>query len=905
MKRRWMSSLIVLAAVSGCGGDDETPVTATEDSGAADTGTLVDSTTDTNVDDTGTPPDTTIPDAPADGPSDTPSDTPVLTSRGMPTNGSATAMTRDDKVAVAVNRAAGTVSVFNLDLGGASGATRTANLAVGAEPWAVVIGQDGDTAYVILRKDQKVVRIDKLHTAPVIAAASAATGSEPTGIAISPTGKTLYVANWAEGTVTVVKTADMTVTSTIDLNPTLAASGFLGTVAARPALAHPRAIIVTDDGDADDADETIYVTEFFSQARTTGVPTDDSQFDLGRQGVVYRVNAGTGAVAGLITIAPIADTGFVDSNAAVTGCFPNQLNAVAINNGRLYVSSVCESPRGPTGPVVVGTATNPANFKTQIHATIFAINLATNTDVPAQARVLTKDFQAHYDTSMTPDDATRRMPLITNDIAFAGGTNVAYLTAYGSNAVFRVAYKADGTLDRVGAASANFINLTPGGGIGNGELPYGIAVTNAGAATSPFALVISEFSRNLSVVSLATQAVSKAVESHPAPTGADLTEATGKKFFSTGTGRWSFKGQSWNSCESCHPDGLTDNVTWYFARGPRQTTSLDGSYDKKDATRRRIYNWTAIFDETHDFELNTRGNSGGLGAVVHQVSAPPVADDRIIFDGTAVAGAQKATTTPQAGLSGAVSSLMPGGATMPSSVLKDWDDVDAFIKKIRPPRGPKNLVAADVTLGRTLFQVNNCAACHGGTHWTLSRVFYTPNEANNHPSTGGLFLTSYTRPLPASGWPNSINPPSAMGASATFRLSPIDGANDQINCILRDVGTFATGTGVAPTGVSLKEVRANMTTGAQGATGFNPPSLVGMVTGAPYFHGGNARTLEEAFSTLFAKHHQAHSSLFAPSADQVKQLVAFLLSIDDSTAPVTATSITFDPDLCKQYVNRP
>lgn len=898
MKR--LVSLCVLAAAAGCGGgDDENPVTPTED-----TGTAIDSTTppDTNMADTGTAPETT---ADADALVDTPADAPPATARGMPTNGSAVVIARDDKVAVVANRAAGTVSVFNLNLGSLSPATRTANLAVGAEPWAAVIGQDGDTAYVILRKDQKVVKIEKLHTAPAIATASAKTGSEPTGIAISPSGSNLYVANWAEGTVTVIKTSDMSVSSTIDLNPSLASSGFLGTVAARPALAHPRAIIVTDDGDTDDADETIYVTEFFSQARTSGVPTDDSQFDLNRQGVLYRISAGTSMVAGVITLAPIGNTGFVDSNAANTGCFPNQLNALAINNGRLYVSAVCESPRGPTGPVTTAGVTNTANFKTQIHATLHAVDLATNTELPAQTRVLTKDFQSLYDTAMVADDATRRIPLLTNDIAFAGGTNVAYLPAYGSNAVFRVAYKADGTLERVGAPSANFINLNPGGMIAAGELPVGIAVTNAGAATAPFALVINESSRNLSIVSLATQAVSAAVESHAPATGAELEEVKGKKFFVTGLGRWSFRGQAWNSCESCHPDGLTDNVTWFFARGPRQTTSLDGSYDKKDLTRRRIFNWTAIFDESHDFELNTRGNSGGLGAVVHQVSAPPVVDDRIIFDGTTPTGAQKATATPQAGLSGSVKSLMPGGTTTPSSVLKDWDEIDAYIKKIRPPRAPTNLVAADVALGRTLFQVNNCAACHGGTHWTLSRVFYTPNEANNHPSTGGLFLTTYTRPLPATGWPNSINPPTSTGATATFRLSPIDAANDQINCILRDVGTFAAGAGVAPTGVTIKEVRANMTAGAQGATGFNPPSLVGMVTGAPYFHAGNARTLEEAFSTTFAKHHQAHSALFAPTADQVKQLVAFLLSIDESTSPVTATSITFDPDLCKQYVNRP
>lgn len=39
-----------------------------------------------------------------------------------------------------------------------------------------------------------------------------------------------------------------------------------------------------------------------------------------------------------------------------------------------------------------------------------------------------------------------------------------------------------------------------------------------------------------------------------------------------------------------------------FARGPRQSTSLDGSFSKKDKNDRRILNWTAIVDELSDFE---------------------------------------------------------------------------------------------------------------------------------------------------------------------------------------------------------------------------------------------------------------------------------------------------------------
>jgi hypothetical protein len=52
--------------------------------------------------------------------------------------------------------------------------------------------------------------------------------------------------------------------------------------------------------------------------------------------------------------------------------------------------------------------------------------------------------------------------------------------------------------------------------------------------------------------------------------------------------------------------------------------------------------------------------------------------------------------------------------------------------------------------------------------------------------------------------------------------------------------------------------------------------------GAPYFHAGNARTLEEGLSTMFLEHHQsAVANIFNPDATQVKQLVAYILSIDE------------------------
>ena len=77
------------------------------------------------------------------------------------------------------------------------------SLGAGSEPWQVVIGPDGATAYVVIRKEQKLVRIDYLKTGPV-AGKSVSVGSEPTGVALSPTGKTAFVTNWVDGTISVI-----------------------------------------------------------------------------------------------------------------------------------------------------------------------------------------------------------------------------------------------------------------------------------------------------------------------------------------------------------------------------------------------------------------------------------------------------------------------------------------------------------------------------------------------------------------------------------------------------------------------------------------------------------------------------------------------------------------------------
>src|SRR5207302_6816202 len=210
-------------------------------------------------------------------------------------------------------------------------------------------------------------------------------------------------------------------------------------------------------------------------------------------------------------------------------------------------------------------------------------------------------------------------------------------------------------------------------------------------------------SRRLGIIDLTSQSLTATVEASPAPQSADdLSVQRGKRFFFTGRGRWSNAGsngakggEGWSSCGSCHPDGLTDNVTWTFAAGPRQPIAMAGSFSHGPGTqKRRIFNHTGIFDEMHDFEANTRGVSGGLGAITN---ATDVTQCNSITGETAAAP-------------------LPGGLAAPAKELadgtscahKDWDDIDNFTKTLRPPHAIVADAAA-VARGRALFDQGGCA----------------------------------------------------------------------------------------------------------------------------------------------------------------------------------------------------
>ena len=444
---------------------------------------------------------------------------------------------------------------------------------------------------------------------------------------------------------------------------------------------------------------------------------------------------------------------------------------------------------------------------------------------------------------------------------------IGYVTAAGSDIVLRFTYEESGAL-----AIGSGINFN----IPVGQNPQGLVVRHS----SPNgAYVANLISRDLSVVNFKDQATKATVLStaQPGPGSEQFAAWKGKRFFNTSTAIWSKEG--WGSCQGCHFQGLTDNVTFMFGAGPRQSVSLDGQYASKDPTDMRALNWTAIFDETHDFENNTRGVSGGKGAIqnatgpINSGAGKPPFSAILVEDGSTIENHQ-ANNGSMKFVANSVA-ICTNDKTCP-----DWNQVDEYIKTIRSPRG-KQADAALITKGRSVFDDGGCAKCHGGAKWTVSRVFYDPKQFSG---TLPKRLFAVNAALTANKDATKLKT-LPVGVNKDATIVAVDDSDagtpalKRIACVIRDVGTFgATG--------GAEEKRDNGTA-AQGKNGYNPPSLLGLSLGAPYLHNGAAKTLDELFSATFSKHTVAGNPNFILSDTDRTALIAFLLSIDETTTPFT------------------
>ncbi len=243
----------------------------------------------------------------------------------------------------------------------------------------------------------------------------------------------------------------------------------------------------------------------------------------------------------------------------------------------------------------------------------------------------------------------------------------------------------------------------------------------------------------------------------------------------------------------------------------------------------RALNWSAIFDEQQDFELNIRGVSGGAGLLLK-------ADGSALEEGKNIAGLVAGDPAALAVPNSTRNQLQV--RTPSGSLVNAWDAIVAYEKTIRAPISPLNgSTDPEIAEGRQIFINNNCQVCHGGAKWSNSSI--------DGPVTDLALI-----------------------------------ARGQIIGQLVNVGTF--------NAADKNEVRANGKP-PLGADGFVPPSLLGVFMSAPYFHNGSAPSLEVVFSDQFAQHRAAGTGGIdgLTNPDDIRKLVKFLISIDASTEPIS------------------
>ena len=645
---------------------------------------------------------------------------------------------------------------------------RLAELAVQDEPWGVALLPDGSKAYVANTASGTVSVVTRDAKGKFVAPTMhIAVGTEPYGLALAPNGTRLYVANARSNTVSVIATTTDTVVKTIAVGP------------------EPRGIAITNDGDADDADELVFVTQFLALPVAGKSPGGDDS----KAGHVSVIFTATDTLVNDIVVAPLADTGFRANGDALgriapgpsfvfqTGAFPNQLNAIAIKGQLALVPSTAASPNGPV------------RFDVNVQSLISVLTTVSGFDI-GQTVNLNVAVQNQA-------DPVKRFLSVPWALAFEHATDDGWVVSAGSNVVAKLHLDPATGVTTVLADPARAERVLQ---VPTGKNPRGIVVKSDDTR----AYVMNYVSRDVTVLDLTKTPEKVAgrlkVAKLPKAKTPEAQIQLGKELYNAAiggpfdksskkhplVGRMSQDG--WMSCASCHPSGLSDDVVWIFDSGPRRTIPQHTDFDPSDAARliRRPFGWSAIFDEETDLELFIRNVAGGAGLLVE--------DDGFT---------QESDVPPLLALANT------GRPQLAVKKVTSWDAIEAYVKfGVRTPISPVSDTEPDVVAGRALFTAANCQQCHGGPLWTTARIRYTPPAAPGAVTNGqilgelrnvGTFdgaafnevRANATAPLGASGYV----PPSLLSIGAFPRTFFHNGQAASLTEVLQNVTHRSAGTG--------------------------------------------------------------------------------------------------------------
>src|SRR6187397_2588426 len=161
---------------------------------------------------------------------------------------SSIALTGDDTRTVVVNRQKASVSVIRVRNGDGTDASQLrAEIPVGKEPRFVALAPNDSRAYVTNAIDGTISVIDLTANTPVALGSAISIGEEPRGIAVTPNGTYAFIAGNITGDVAVVRLANNEVVGRVKTG------------------GNPYSVAISNDGDRNDDDERVYVTQLFGE----------------------------------------------------------------------------------------------------------------------------------------------------------------------------------------------------------------------------------------------------------------------------------------------------------------------------------------------------------------------------------------------------------------------------------------------------------------------------------------------------------------------------------------------------------------------------------------------------------------------------------------------------------------
>ncbi|MFY9343336.1 MAG: hypothetical protein WAT39_12645 [Planctomycetota bacterium] len=746
---------------------------------------------------------------------------------------------------------------------GADVNTVVTEIAVGADPFACTATNDGKRLFVSNSADDSVSVIDLGATGngPYERLADIFVGAEPRGMA-ELDGK-LYVANYGEGTLSVIDETTLSREATIDL------------VSGATKIANPYAIAALPNGE-------LWVADFFARA-IPGKATDQIEgFDNGKEARLAVIAANV--VKSIVTVQPLADAGFTAdrskfdvANGAVNDTFkaPAGVDPLAVPQGaifnQLFALAFDEVGNRLYLPTVAAQPAPPVKFDVNVQALVGVVDVANKAELPALHKNLNVLIRDNFANEQAPTPPFVSTNLARLDRAFAGDTTAASIRkgvgAFVSRAgsfLLKGIVGSDGALSlaKDGRGAILRVPVT--------NIPGGVVVSPDGTR----AYVGSELIGQMTAVDLANGVVLATVDTASTPTNpirreellgqlkfftsmglpANVAANTDPRTIDTHRHRNMQSENGWSSCASCHPFGHADTMTWIFATGPRQTLTLDAFFAKGSSignglatTDQKISNWNAERQGSTEFNNNSRGVQGGHGFTNQALAT-------IDAGGAAAA-------VPDAG------TVFNGGLRLGISNALDFET--RWIASLRAPNRSKRLNQTLVDQGRPLFGAS-CASCHGGTKWTRSN---RPVDNARWPdpafvlNAGVAVVNSVFLQVPNATTVAAFNADGVGAGAAQFETLVID------TSVPNTTLDFTNPIELRGAGATIGKASAPLN------SSFAIPSLFNARNTAPYGHHGRAQTLDAVFAT------KANGGLehpqFGLTAEQLAAVLEFVRAIDE------------------------